>query len=49
MARVWWNKKTNKIYSWKASKNCIPMNTENERDCKFLIEANVMKKGGGSE
>ena len=41
--KIWWNTKTNEIYGWKASENCIPMNTKNEKDCKFLIEMSAFK------
>lgn len=46
MTTIYWNKKTNKVYGWKASKYCIPMNTENKRDCREMIAAGVMKEAG---
>lgn len=43
MTAIFWNKKTNRLYSWKASKNCVLVNDENEADKKQLIEAGLLK------
>jgi len=46
MTKIWWNTKNNKLYSWKSSKNCVNMDTENKIDCLILIQAGAMKESG---
>lgn len=41
--KVWWNKKTNKLYGWRASKYCILVDNEIEPGRTELIKAGLLK------
>lgn len=43
MVKLWLNKKTKKLYSWKASKNCVCVDDENDEDRKQLFELGLLR------
>jgi hypothetical protein len=43
MTKLWWNKKSNRLYGWKCSKNCVQVSDENEEDRSQLIAAGLLK------